>query len=62
MLTLARLLAAISVGYVGYCDANVARQPNQVTLVLSEHSSQPGADFINGIVIYVDGGVSTSTD
>ncbi len=42
LLTLAWLLAPLSGGYVGYCDANVARQPNQVTRVLSEHSSQLG--------------------
>lgn len=42
MLTLAWLLAPLSVGYVGYCDANVARQPNQVTGVLSEQSNQLG--------------------
>lgn len=33
-------LAPLSEGYVGYCDANAARQPIQVILLLSEHSTQ----------------------
>lgn len=42
-LTLAWLfLATNSDGYVGYCDANAARQPNEVMRVLSEHSRQLG--------------------
>lgn len=40
--SLAIFLAAIWDGYVGYCDANAARQPNEVMRVLSEHSRQLG--------------------
>lgn len=40
MLTLAVVIGTARSLYVGYCDANVAGQPNQVTRVQSEHANQ----------------------
>lgn len=61
------LLATFVGGYEAYCDANIARQPNQVTggaertffLLYFVFFPPPVVDLISNVVIYPRSSVST---